>query len=86
MVHRAVTLADFVFGSGDDCGIDVLLGADDRFVQRQSMGEKSCYGRGERAARTVRVRRVEPHGAQRGRFVGFGVVEYVDKLGAGVRL
>lgn len=47
MVHRAVTLADFVFGSGDDCGIDVLLGADDRFVQRQSMGEKSCYGRGE---------------------------------------
>ena len=43
MVHRAVTLADFVFGSGDDCGIDVLLGADDRFVQRQSMGEKSCY-------------------------------------------
>lgn len=42
MVHRAVTLADFVFGSGDDCGIDVLLGADDRFVQRQSMGGKAA--------------------------------------------
>ena len=29
----------------------------------------------------MRVGRVEPHGAQRGRLVGFGVVEYVYKLG-----
>ena len=66
MMYGTVPVTYFVGCPGDDRRVDVLFGAGNRFVQRQSLGQEGRYGRGERAARAVRVLGVSSRMERRG--------------------
>ena len=66
--------------SVDDGSVYIALGSTHSLSEREPLGELSCEGRGEGAARAMRVSRIYAAGTELYHLAGLTVVEDVDEF------
>lgn len=80
MMHRTMSVADIVAGTGFDGRRYIVLGGACGVVEAHALGKRGRERRRQGAARAVGIDRVEAVRLQFGRLAGLGIIEYIDKF------